>query len=171
MTANPKNKKKKMPRPKVRQILPVEMVDGIQDAALVHVGGMVRLGIDALKASPAPRQRISGEKLQNIARECIVGPNDYAKVSVQNGVVVAAVCAVVDEQILFERKQASVIQFYTTAPGEGIKLIRDFLRWARAQRKIKSIVFMLEVDADPRICKMLERMGLSSRMPTYVEWR
>lgn len=156
---------------KARQILPVKMVDGIQDAALVHVPGMVRLGIEALKKDPAPRQRISTEKVQNVARECVVDPRNYAKVSVKNGEVVASVAAIVDDQIFFERKQASVVQFYTTVPGEGVKLMRDFLGWARDQRKIKSIVFMLEMNADPRICRMLERMGLNSRMPTYVEWR
>ena len=156
---------------KIPDIVPVPMCDGIQDAAMVHVPGMVNLGVRALKADPAPRQRISTEKLQNLAYECVIEPNNYAKVSVINGEVVASVCALVQEQMLFERKQATVVQFFTVAPGEGVKLIRDFLRWARPQRKIKSIVFVIEANADERIVTMLGRMGLASRMPVCVEWK
>jgi len=156
---------------KAINIVPVEMADGIQNAALVHVGGMVRLGVDALKKDPAPRQRISTEKLTNLARTCIVDPNHYAKVSVVGLEVVASVCAIVDDQMLYERKQATVVQFYTIAPGEGVKLLRDFMRWCREQRKIKSIVVLVEHGADPRIGRLLERLGLKSQCPVYAEWR
>ncbi len=155
----------------VKPLMPVEMIDGIQEAAPTHVPGMVALGKQALQENPAPRQRISYEKLTNLARECIASPNNYAKVSVKDGEVVASVCAIVDEQMLYERKQATVVQFYTKAAGEGMKLIRDFLKWARAQRKIKSIVFMVEFGADPRIKNLLERLGLACDSPVLVEWR
>jgi hypothetical protein len=73
--------------------------------------------------------------------------------------------------LFHERKQATVIQFWTTAPGAGAPLIRHFLQWARSRRAIKSIVFTVEGGADPRIVKLLKRMGLRQELPVMMETR
>ena len=145
--------------------------DGLQQARAPHIPGIVKLAHEALKADPIKGQLIDWEKIQRTAQECVLDSINYAGVSVMDGEVVAAVCALIIDQPVFERKMASVAQFYTKVPGEGEKVIREFLRWARGLRKIKSIVFTLENGADPRIRLLLQRMGLRSEMTTMVEWR
>lgn len=143
----------------------------IQEATYHEVPGIVALGITALKADPIPNQRISTEKIQNIARQCVSSEQHYAWVSVIDDEVVAALCAMVQPQMVYERLMASVVQFYTIEPGEGEKLMRHFLDWRRERkRRIKMVAFTLECGADPRIGKLLERMGLTQTMPVYVEW-
>jgi len=44
------------------------------------------------------------------------------------------------------------------------------LEWAE-KPGIKAVVFMLEGNADPRIIKLLERMGFTEKMPVLVKWR
>lgn len=143
----------------------------IQTAESHHIPGMVKLGIKALTEDPIPNQRISTEKLQKLAENCVLVAHNYAIVSEQDGEVVASLCALVDEQLVYTRRAANVVQFYTTVPGEGEKLIRTFLEWARGQRRIKCICFTLEAGADPRIGKLLERMGLTLQLPVFAEWK
>lgn len=146
-------------------------MDGIRLATMSDVPDLVRLGVIALKRDLPEGMRISTEKVQDLARECVYNTLNYATVSEKNGEVVAAVCAIVHPLMVYERHQASVVQFYTTTPGEGVKLLRHFLKWARSLPKIKAIVFTLEMGADPRIGQLLERMGLEGILPVYVEYK
>lgn len=138
----------------------------IRPATLSDVDGIAALGLEALGNPDG--LRVSREKVYEAARECISSRTNYAGVVVQDGEVVGALCAFVHELMFFERKQASVIQFYCKAPGEGIKLIRDFLAWARSRPMIKMIAFTLECDADPRIGKLLQRLGFDEEMPVWA---
>jgi len=151
--------------------LAIQLDNGVMMAESRHIPGLFALGRLALTEDPAPNQRISGDKLQKLAEVCVLQTQNFAVVSTVDGKVVAGLCALVHDQMVYERKQASVVQFYTTVPGEGIKLIRMFLEWARSKRQVKSIVFTLETGADPRIGKMLRRLGLTSEMPIFMEWR
>jgi hypothetical protein len=145
--------------------------DGIREAHMGDLIEMIALGVEALKADPAPGQRISYDRIRSLATECIFKPTNFAWVSVCNGEVVAALCALQHPQVVYERNQASVVQFYSKKPGEGVKLIREFLRWARSRRSIKLISFVLEQGADPRISRLLGRMGLDVEQPICCEWR
>lgn len=121
---------------------------------------VVALGIEALEREPEEDLVIDRRAIKDMVRECISGPSHFCWVCERDGQVVGAVSALVEDMALFERKQATVWQFYSKAPGEGIKLIRELLRWAKGRRVIKRVVFQLEVNADPRIAAMLRRLGL-----------
>lgn len=147
-----------------------EPFSGIRRARQSDSVAIANLGKEALEAMPVPNQRISNEKLLDLARTCIL--SHYAYVAVKDGEVVGALCALVQDQTVYERKAACVVQFWCPEAGEGIKLIRHFIEWARPQRKIKCIMFTLEAGADPRIGSLLERVGLQKQeVPIYAEWR
>lgn len=135
------------------------------------IPAITALGIEALEKDAFPSMVIAPDKVEAMALECVSSASNFAWVAEENGKVVAAVSALVHELMFYERKQASVVQFYTTYPGAGIKLIREFLRWARSRRVIKMICFTLEVDADPRIGKMMKRLGLKEELPVWMELR
>jgi hypothetical protein len=141
-------------------------------AGIEDIGAIVALGVDALTKLPAPNQVISKQRIAALAEECISRPFNYAWVVEKDGEVVGALCAIVADQMVYERKAASVVQYWCQEPGAGIEMIRRFLDWARPQMKIKSIQFTLECGADPRIILLLERLGLRKQeIPVIVEWR
>lgn len=145
--------------------------DGIYVSRSRHIPGIAQLGYYALKQDPIPRQRISWDKLQKLAEECVLLKGNFSMCSIRDGEVVAAVCALVHDQMVYERKQASVVQFYTKVPGEGVKLLKEFLAWARPQRKIKSIVFTVETAHRRGLPRLLKQLGMTSAMPVFIEWR
>ena len=129
------------------------------------------LGLEALNRWAYPNLVISEEKVRSVALDCVSSPRNFSWVAEEDGAVVAAVSAIVHDMMFHERKQASVVQFYTRSPNAGIPLIRKFLEWARGRKAIKCICFTLECNADPRIGKMLERLGLNKELPVYMEAR
>lgn len=144
----------------------------IRVAGCSDVPDIVRLGIDGLNAYPVEHQRIDVEKLQEVARTCVLGPNNFAWIAVHEGKTVGALCALVMPQSVYQRKCASCVQFWCPQAGEGIKLIREFRDWASEQRSIKAVMFTLEAGADPRIGDLLEKAGFEiQKHPVYVQWK
>ena len=140
-------------------------------ATLLDTKAIVDLGMEALERDPYPGLVISRDKLIEVAHECISQNCNFAWVEEEDGEIVGAVCALVHEMTFHERKQASVVQFYCNKPDKGVRLIRKFLDWARNRRAIKMICFTLECRADPRIGKLLNRLGLKQELPVFMELR
>jgi hypothetical protein len=130
---------------------------------------IVELGIEALEKADHPGMVISREKIEAIAKQCISSPKDFVWVAERGEMVMGAVCARTHDNLFFERQQATVVMCYCLIPGEGIKLLREFLRWARSRPIIKVISFTPEINSDPRIGKMLGRLGLRKFLTTYIE--
>lgn len=143
----------------------------IRIAVPADIPAIVSLGIEALERGAYEKLVISHERVEAIARECVSAASNFAWVAEHDGQVVAAVCGFVSPCLFYERNQFNICQFYTRVPGAGLPLLRQALRWARARPAIKIIVFTLEGDADPRIGKLLMRLGLREELPVWIEVR
>jgi ribosomal protein S18 acetylase RimI-like enzyme len=132
--------------------------------------GVAKLGLEALERNGYDRLVIDPDKVRNVARLVLTAPN-YCVVAEKGGEIIGAVSALVHENLFYERKQCSVVQFYCREPGVGVTLIRSLLEWARSRPVIKMISFTLEVRADPRIAVLLRRLGLASEFPVMAEFR
>lgn len=141
-------------------------------AKLSDIDGLMALGIEAMEKDPYEGLVMDRKKMRNMLVECISGASNFCwLVEDDEGAPQAAVTVLVHPMMFYERNQASVVQFYSRVPGWGVKLIREFLKWARGRRAIKMIVFTLEPGADPRIGRLLERLGLRQALPVYMETR
>ena len=143
----------------------------IRKAVPQDIPGILDLGVEALERDPHEGLVISRRQMFDIARECVSSASNFAWVVEKEGVLVGAVLALSQPMSFYERNMATVVQFYCKEPGYGIKLLREFLSWARSRRAIKMIVVCLEHRADPRIGDMLVRLGLEKEMPVYMEIR
>ena len=144
------------------------MASFIRKAKPSDIGDVARLGIEALNLDPYENLRIDEDKVKAIATECISAPCNFCWVAEKDGEIVGAVTAIVHPMAFYERNQASVVQFYCKDPGQGIKLIRELLSWAKGRPAIKMVCFTLECRADPRIGKLLKRLGLQNELPVYM---
>lgn len=130
--------------------------------------GIVALGLEALRMDADPLLVISEERVCRVTRECISNPGDFVWVAVQDGKIVASVAAMVTDMLFHERRQANVIQFYSQVPGAGMPLLRELVKWYRSRPVLKLLLFTLEHRADPRIGKLLRRLGLQVELPVYA---
>ncbi len=142
----------------------------IRPARIADVPEIVDLAVESVTREPLP-VRVDRAAMAETARTLIAGNQHFAWVAEDGGKVVAAVGAAAQPGFWFERLQASVLMFYCRAPGAGIALLREFARWVKARPAIKMAVFSLEPNADPRVEKLLARLGfgLRSVSMTYVK--
>lgn len=130
------------------------------------------LGIEAIERNPYPGLVISRPRIEALAVEVISSAANFCHVVEDDaGVIVGALSATTFPMAFYERRQAQVLQFYCKVPPWGLYLIKRFLVWARGRPAIKMIQFTLENDADPRVGRLLERLGLTAECPVYVEVR
>lgn len=139
----------------------------IRRATIHDLAQIADLAIEAIDPSSVPTLRIDRERIEVMVKDVVTSPKNFGMVSIRNGKIVGAVGVLVHDSLFFERMTASVLMFYCKAPGDGARMIRDFVRWAKGRPAIKQIVFSLEWDADPRIAKFLERMGFKNH-PCFV---
>ena len=142
----------------------------IRRAQLADVPAIVDLAVESVSRDPLPL-RVSRDAMAETANELIRGNQHFAWVAERDGALVAAVGAAATPGFWFERMQASVLMFYCRAPGAGVALLREFARWVKSRPAIKMAVFSLEPGADPRIEKLLARLGFGLRTTsmTYVK--
>lgn len=141
----------------------------IRKATLADVPAIVDIAVESVNQNPLP-VRICRESMADTAREAIAGNQHFVWVSEIDGEVVAAVGAMSERSFWYERQQCSMMLYFTRVPGEGVKLLREFGRWVKARPVIKIAVIEMEPDADPRLIKLISRIGFSrlSMNCTYV---
>ena len=141
----------------------------IRKAAPDDIPSIMKLGLDALESDAYENLVISRTKVYSLATECVSSSSNFAWVAEKDGEIVGAVCALAHTMLFYERSQASVVQFYCKSPGDGIKLLRELMKWFNSRPVLKMICFTLEVKADPRIGKLLNRLGLDEELPVYMK--
>jgi len=144
----------------------------IRRATHADLGTIVRLGIAALEHNALENMLISAEKVRCMAIETVSAAKHFAWVAEIDGEVRGAVIAVSHECMFYERQQATVVMFWCPGyPGHWLSLLRAFIRWADARPIIKMKAFALEHDADPRIQKVLSRLGFDKALPSFIQTR
>lgn len=128
---------------------------------------IVELAVEAVSREPWP-VRISRAGMADMAREVITSAEHFCWVTERDSRITACVAALTQDGWWHERKTCSVLMFYTRTPGDGIGLLREFARWVRGRPAIKVALFSLEHNADPRIGKLLARLGFTWNFPQYV---
>ena len=140
-----------------------------REATFADIPAIVDLAVESVNQNPLP-VRICRESMADTAREAIAGNQHFVWVSEIEGEVVAAVGAMAERSFWYERQQCSMMLYFTRVPGEGVKLLRQFAKWVKSRPVIKVAVIELEPETDPRLLKLLGRIGFSrlSMNCTYV---
>lgn len=140
----------------------------IRAAKPSDIDAVYRLGLNALESDPFDGLLIDKNKVRQTALACVSSAKNFCMVSEVDGEIVAAVSAIVHQMMFYERQQASVVQFYAEKPGEGVKLIRELFGWWKSRPGIKMLCFTIECGADPRIIKLLQRLGCKQELPVMM---
>ncbi|WP_394780586.1 hypothetical protein [Undibacterium sp.] len=139
----------------------------LRQARLTDIPIIVEMAVESVSKDPLPVV-INRDGMAATARLLIQGNQHFAMVAEVDGQVVAAVGALVEAGFWFERMQASVVMFSTRRANAGVALLRAFADWVKSRPGVKMAVFSLEANADPRIGKLLTRLGFGMQNPQYT---
>jgi hypothetical protein len=137
-------------------------------ATLQDIPAIVDIAVESVSVDALP-VKIDKVAMADMIRQCL-NPAHFVRVTEVDGVVVAAMVALVQQGFWFHRMQCSVLLYYTRVPGGSVPLLREFAKWVKSRSAIKLAIFELEPGADPRLVKFLNRLGFDreSTNATYV---
>jgi N-acetylglutamate synthase-like GNAT family acetyltransferase len=140
----------------------------IRKATMQDISAIVDIAVESVSVDPLP-VKIDKDAMADTARTCL-NPAHFMWVAEQDGKVVAAMAACVQQGFWFHRMQCSVLLYYTRVPGAGLPLLREFAKWIKSRSAIKLAIIELEPGADPRLVKFFKRLGFAreSLNLTYV---
>jgi N-acetylglutamate synthase-like GNAT family acetyltransferase len=137
-------------------------------AKLDDIPAIVDIAVESVSQDPLPL-RINRAAMADTAKVCL-NPAHFMWVAEDDGVVVAAVAACVQQGFWFDKLQCSVLLFYTRKPSAGLPLLRELAKWVKSRSGIKLAIISLEPNADPRLVKFFKKVGFDreSIQLTYV---
>ncbi len=131
----------------------------VRRAKLDDVPAIVEIAVESVLRDPLP-VKIDRQAMADMVRKCL-NPAHFNWVTEKDGKVVAAVIGHVGPGFWFQKLQCSVLLYYTTVPGCGLPLLREFARWIKSRPAIKLAIFELEPNVDPRLVSFLKRVGFT----------
>ena len=117
---------------------------------------------------PYPELVVSKERIYDSVKTCVNSAMHFSWVSEQDGEIVGALGALVVPNMMYERSQAVVLMWYCKRPGDGVKLMKSFLKWCDSKMFIKQVQYSEELNADPRIGRLLRKMGFKEPLNFYL---
>lgn len=126
-------------------------------AKLDDIDEIVDIAVESVSREGLP-VKIDRAAMAETARVCL-NPAHFMWVAEDDGVVVAAVAACVQQSFWYQKMQCSVLLYYSRKSGAGSQLLREFASWVKSRSAIKIAVVELEPNADPRLVKFFKRLG------------
>lgn len=127
------------------------------------------LAVESVSRDPLP-VTISRSAMRDTFDAVVGKPNHFAWVAEQDGTVVACVAAQSGFGFWFERQQCSVILYYGRVIGSVVPLLIQLARWIKSRPVIRLAVIELEPTTDPRLMRLMRRLGFARESVnlTYV---
>lgn len=138
-------------------------------AKMGDIPAIVDIAVESVSRDPLP-VKIDRNAMADTAKVCLNPAHFMWVAEDDNGNVVAAVAACVQQSFWFERLQCSVLLYYSRVKGAGIGLLREFAKWVKSRPAIKMAIIELEPGSDPRLIEFFKRVGFAreSTNLTYV---
>lgn len=140
----------------------------IRRAVSRDIPRIIEIGTEALAQANLPGMVASLSRIEGLAKLGVESDDHFLWVAEDEDGVGGVLGVLVHDCLLYDRKQATIVQFECRIPGDGIKLLRECLRWWKKLPMVKMLMVSLECDGDPRIETLYERMGLHRRHPLMV---
>jgi len=130
-----------------------------------HIKQLAKMAKE-MAAEHYPKLRPSDEKIASLVTDCVSGASNYAEIA--QDLTSGALLAHVSNNAWAERKNAHILYFQCSTPGEGIKMLRNFRRWVEGRRAIRYAGLHVDIDIDGRVKQLLVRTGFSQSGGSYI---
>jgi hypothetical protein len=126
------------------------------------------LGIAYEQAKLYPLLKRDLRKMSDLFTDSVSAARHYSLVAEENGQVKGVLIAFVTNNAWAQRQNAGVMLWVSKIPGAGAIMLRQFRDWVKSRRAIKVAGFAPDVDLDPRVWKLAERIGFQRHGGAYL---
>jgi hypothetical protein len=117
-----------------------------------------------------PQLKPDANKMRRILTEVISSARHFCWVSCDKaGDVAGAIIGASNENMWAQRQSCHIPMWTSAIPGDGVRLLRELKNWITSRRAIKVAGFSPDTDdIDPRVWKLVERMGFKRYGGAYL---
>lgn len=138
----------------------------IREAKQTDIPELITLAIEALNADKYSEFTIDRNRVFMQVSSCVISKMNFSWVSEIDGKIVGGLGAAVTPQAVYEGSIAVVVMWYCKTGGDGMRLMREFLRWVDARKSINQVQYTGERKGDIRILQSLvKRYGFIIDVP------
>lgn len=137
----------------------------IRPASLQDVNAILSVATSQARRYPLRADR---DKMKAVITEAISGASNFAMVDEVDGDIRGILIALVGDNLWAQRKFANVTLWWSDKPGSGVALLRRFKEWVTSRRAIRIAGFAPDLDLDPRIYAIFERLGFEKTGGAYL---
>jgi hypothetical protein len=120
------------------------------------------------QAEKYPLLRRDAPKMNDLFTDVVSAARHYSLVAEQNGEVKGVLLAFTVNNAWAQRQSCGVMLWVSMIPGAGAAMLRQFRDWIKSRRAIKVAGFAPDVDLDPRVWKLAERIGFQRHGGAYL---
>lgn len=126
------------------------------------------LSIAYAQARMYPQLKRDAHKMNDLFTDAVSAARHYTLVAEQDGEVKGALLAFTTNNAWAQRQNCGVMLWASEIPEAGAAMLRKFRDWIKSRRAIKVAGFAPDVDLDPRVWKLAERIGFQRHGGAYL---
>lgn len=139
----------------------------IRPATLADLNRIVDIAMEA--SLMYPRMRADKAKIKALGVDAISAARHYALVTERDdGYIDGVLIAFTTDNAWAQRQNAQVMLWVSRFPGSGAAMLRKFRDWVLSRRAIRVAGFAPDVDLDPRVLALAERIGFKRHGGAYL---
>ncbi len=138
----------------------------IRPATMVDLEVIVDIAME--QTLKYPFMRAERHKVKALITDSISAARHFSWVVEDEGRVQGSFVAFTTDNAWAQRQHCSVMLWYSWIPGGGAAMIRKFRDWVLSRRAIKIAGFAPDVDLDPRVWMLAERVGFKRSGGAYL---
>jgi hypothetical protein len=130
----------------------------IRPATLADRGAILEFVLEEAKRYPL---RPDLAKIKAVITEATSSARHFVWVAERNGKVEGVLAGLTSDNLWAQRQNCNISLWVSRIPGAGASLLREFLAWVKSRRGIKVAGMCPDLELDPRILALAERIGFS----------
>ncbi len=120
------------------------------------------------QAEKYPLLKRDAPKMNELFTDVVSAARHYGLVAEQDGEIKGVLLAFTVNNAWAQRQSCGVMLWVSKIPDAGAAMLRQFRDWIKSRRAIKVAGFAPDVDLDPRVWKLAERIGFQRHGGAYL---
>ena len=138
----------------------------IRPATLSDLGQLLELAME--QASNYPELKPDRDKIRALIIDGLSTAKHWAHVVDEGNRITGALFAFTTENVWAQRQNSAVMFWVSKTPGAGATMLRRFRDWVKTRRAIRVAGFAPDIDLDPRVWQLAERIGFQRYGGAYL---
>lgn len=126
------------------------------------------LAIAKAETARYPRLKLDIEKLHAAITAAVSSNQHFAWVVETGGQIKGVLLGLTGDNLWAQRQNCNISLWTCTEPGGGAALLRKFRDWVLSRRAIKVAGMCPDLDLDPRVYRLAERIGFKRYGGAYL---